>query len=184
MADTRKIVIEIKSIGDDSSKSTRANAEEVSANSKKISQTTQTLTEGNATPDKSSLARNALVTQTVAMAINSVKNIGQYHIYKYFTLSEDYLNENLYRNVMTGVSKIASFGTSIAAGAVAGATVGGPIGAVVGGAVSLVGSTISMITDIEKNWFQQSVQINTQNYQTAFQQTRLGLIEGRGVTNQ
>ena len=85
---------------------------------------------------------------------------------------------------MTGVSKIAGFGTSIVAGAVAGSAAGGPIGAVVGGTIGAVGNIVNMVLDVEKNWFQQSVQINTQNYQTAFQQTRLGLIEGRGVTNQ
>lgn len=181
MADDRKIVIEIKNIESESA-AVKTNTT-ATQNSDSLQKTLKTLFHPIKTLENETIAKNVVVNQAVHMALNAAKTAGMYYVNKYFTLNEDYLAETDFNNAMTGIKKVASFGTSIGAGAIAGATAG-PVGAVVGGLIGAVGWGVTQGFQTANTKLQQQIMINTNNYQSQFQQTRLGLTEGRGVTNQ
>lgn len=182
MADERKIVIEIKNT--DSTGTVETSKDIIDDNGgKEVAKVINSLMHPLKTVEKETIGRNVLANQAFQYAKETIKNVGQYHIYKYFTLKENYLAETDYNNIMTGISKVSGFGASIAAGAMVGAKFG-PVGAVAGAAIGVAGWGINESINVEKNLFQQQVQISTNNYQSQFQQTRLGLVSGRGVTNQ
>jgi len=180
MADTSKIVIELKSVGSDSV----ANGQDQTVNgSDTVKKASSTLVQGANNPSKETMARNMLIKQAVSSAVAFTSQVGQYHISKYFALREDYESEQTYQNGMAAVEEIASFGSSVANGAILG-SFGGPIGAVIGAGISAVAWTVKEVFSIKKNWFNQQVSINTSNTQTGYSRVRLGLTNDRGETNQ
>lgn len=180
MASDQRIIIELKNVGGGND---GAETNRVADNNSDLQKTLKTLLHPVKTLEQNTIGKNVIVNQAYMQAKQIVKEVGQYHIYKYFTLKEDYLSETAYNNALSGIGKVTSFGTTIAAGAIAGAALG-PVGAIVGGAVGGIGWGITQYIDNKGKMLQQQVQINTNNAQSQFQQTRLGLTEGRGVTNQ
>lgn len=185
MADDRKIVIEIKNIeGESAAVKTNRIAEK---NSNDLQKTLKTFFHPIKTAEQQTISQNVIVNQAVHQGIQLVKKAGlsaaSYAINKYFTLNENYKAEVDFSNAMTGLGKVTGFAGAIGAGAIAGSAAG-PIGAIIGGAVGAIGWGVSEGFGAAERRLQQEITISTNNYQSQFQQTRLGLTEGRGVTNQ
>lgn len=182
MADERKIVIELKTTGisEDTSKTSDTGNGKTNDELKNV---INTLMHPIRTAEKNTVGRNILANQAYQNAKQTVKNIGQYHIYKYFTLKENYLSETTAQNIQTSLNKATSFAASVGGGAMVGAA-GGPVGAAIGAAIGAIGWTSNEIVGIFQTRTQERISVSTNNQQTSFQQTRLGLIDGRGGTNQ
>lgn len=185
MADDRRIVIELKNI--ESGSAAEKTNQIAEKNSNDLQKTLKTLFHPIKTLENQTISQNVIVNQAVHQGIQLVKKAGvsaaSYAINKYFTLNENYKAEVDFSNMMTGIGKVTGFAGSIGAGAIAGA-IGGPVGAVIGGVIGAVGWGVSEGFGAAERRLQQQITISTNNYQSQFQQTRLGLTEGRGVTNQ
>ena len=185
MADDRRIVIELKSIeGNTPASKTNKIADQ---NSNELQKTLKTLFHPIRTAETAEISKNVIVNQAVHQGIQLAKQAGMaaanYYISRYFTLSENYNAETDFSNAMTGIGKVTGFVGSIGAGAIAGAAAG-PVGAAIGAAIGAVGYGIKEGFGAAERRLQQQITISTNNYQSQFQQTRLGLTTGRGVTNQ
>lgn len=190
MADERKIVIEIKN-SEQVESGEKGNKNEASDKVRSVLKTIQNPLHAALVPEQQTIIRNAITYRAVSQAISQVMSVGQYHIYKNLTLNEDYLAEKDVSNTFTAIEKVKSFGEAALTGALSGAAYGSVIpglgtgaGAIIGTVVSVGGKLINEVINTEKTRLQQNVQFASQNYQSNFQQTRLGLVEGRGVTNQ
>ena len=183
MADDRKITIELKNIGTDNTAAKKTN-DVAEKNSEDLEKVVQSLYHPIKTLEKETIGRNA----AVAYAFNQSKQIvlaaARYQITKYFTLSEDYNAEVDYTNMMTGINKVTGFFGSSGAGALVGAKTFGVWGAVAGAVLGGGSFIANEVFSAKERRLQQAITINTHNAQTQFAQTRLGLTEGRGVTNQ
>lgn len=110
-------------------------------------------------------------------AFNQLKNefISEvnYEINKHFNLTDDYIgqrNVNVAKNV---ISRVASIGTSIYAGAKLGLG-GGPVGIAIGAVTALVISTAQLGVDIYQNYDQANINLRQQNAQLEFTRQRAG----------
>ena len=185
MADDRRIVIEIKNVeGESAAAKTNKIAEK---NSNDLQKTLKTLFHPIKTLENQAISQNVLVNQAVHQGIQVLKQSASaavnYYISRYFTLSENYNAETDFSNMMTGFNKVTGFIGSIGAGAIAGSVAGVP-GAVIGGILGAAGYGVREGFGAAERKLQQQITISTNNYQSQFQQTRLGLTTGRGVTNQ
>lgn len=187
MADDRKIVIELKNVstGVSAAKKTNQVAED---NNEELTQTLRSLFHPIKTLEQQTVSRNVIVNQAVHQGIQLVKQTSMsavnYAITKYFTLNENYKAEVDFSNAMTGINKVTSFAGAIGAGAISGSVLGGAPGAIVGGLAGALSWSVSEVFGSAQRRLQQEITISTNNFQSQFQQTRLGLTEGRGVTNQ
>ena len=182
MADDRRIVIELKNIADQTAAAkTNKIAEE---NSDNLQKTLKTLFHPIKTLEQETIGKNVLVNQAYQNAKQAIKQVGQYHIYKYFTLKENYEAEEDFSNMMNGIGKFSSFVGTVGAGATMGAQSGGGWGAVIGAVISGGAWITTEVLGAKERKLQEQITFSTNNYQSQFQQTRLGLTEGRGVTNQ
>lgn len=181
MADDRRIIIELKNIADQTAAAkTNKVAED---NSELMKKTLRTLINPLGTIETANISKNVIVNQAYQQAKQVVKEVGQYHIYKYFALQENYLAETDYSNIMTGINKVVGFGATVATGAIVGSKYGW-FGALAGAAITGVGWGITQQYQTDMKLMQQQISINENNSQSQFQRTRLGLTTGRGVTNQ
>lgn len=95
---------------------------------------------------------------------------------RYFSLSENYMAETDYSNVMTTINKGKSFVSTVKVGAAIGGWAGAAIGAAAWGVNEFVSYQSRM-----SNYYQN---LNATNYQTQFDRSRLGLTnEGKGTEN-
>lgn len=110
---------------------------------------------------------------------------------RYFSLKEDYLSENVYNNIKSGVTKGLGMANSLMSGAAAGAKTGsvfGPVGtavgAVLGAAVGGFGYGLNQYVQYQQKMSGYYQQLNATNAQTQFQAKRLGLSnEGQNTLN-
>lgn len=110
---------------------------------------------------------------------------------RYFSLKEDYLSENVYNNIKSGVTKGLGMANSLISGAAAGAKTGsvfGPVGtavgAVLGAAVGGFGYGANQYVQYQQKMSGYYQQLNATNAQTQFQAKRLGLSnEGQNTLN-
>ena len=168
--DTRKLVIEII---DSSSGGELTQGKET----KEESKTNLTkLLQPNQTKQTKDLAMNVLVNQAYRNAKDALIKTVEFNLNRYFTMHEDYMNENTYNNAKAAIGKMASFGTTVAAGAM----MGGPIGA----SVAAIGWGVNQAM-AEKSTMSQYYQgLNSTNMETSFNRTRAGLINNsRGTEN-
>jgi hypothetical protein len=96
--------------------------------------------------------------------------------HNYFYMKEDYLGEQIYRNVKSNISKVSGSIITIAAGA----KIGGAPGAV----IATVGVVANEGLSIYNKYASLENQMNTLNYGMEFSRTRAGLVDnGRGTEN-
>lgn len=168
--DTRKLVIEIidSSSGGESTQG-KETKEESKTNLTKLLQPNQT----KQTKD---LAMNVLVNQAYGNAKAALIQSVEFNLNRYFTMHEDYMNENTYNNAKSYINKSKNAIVSI----IAGFKIGGPIGAAVAGAGWLVNQGMA-----EKSTMSQYYQgLNSANMETSFNRTRAGLINNsKGTEN-
>lgn len=109
-------------------------------------------------------------------AFNAAKSGVMYALNRNFSLKEDYQSEVALNNTFAFIGKLSSAGSAIGAGAM----IGGPFGA----AVAAVGWVGNEIVSAFQKYDQQQISLNEMNYQSTFQRTRMGLIDGgRGTEN-
>ena len=97
-------------------------------------------------------------------------------INRYFSLSENYMAETDYNNLMTRIGKVNSLWATLKVGS----SIGGPIGTVAAAAAWGTNEFISYQNRMS-GYYQA---LNATNYQTQFDKSRLGLTnEGKGTEN-
>lgn len=95
---------------------------------------------------------------------------------RYFYMKEDYLGEQIYRNVKSNISKASGAIITIAAGA--------KIGGGVGAAIATVGVVANESLSVFNKYATLENQMNTLNYGMEFSRTRAGLVDnGKGTEN-
>ena len=183
MADDRRIVIELKNISGDDTAASKTN-DTAEKNSKDLQKVVQTLFHPIKTLEKETIGRNAVVAYAFGEAKQIVLTAARYQLNKYFTLREDYEGEVDFTNMMTTITKVTGFATTVGAGALVGAKTGTVTGTLIGAGIGATGYVVKEIYAAKERRLQQEITINSNNAQSQFQQTRLGLTTGRGVTNQ
>lgn len=165
-SDTRKLVIEIV---EKETKEVKKEKEE-----SKTSLTKQL--KPNETNESLQMAKNVLVNQVYPQIKNSLIQTVEFNLNRYFTIHEDYISENTYNNAKSAIGKMASFGTTVAAGAM----MGGPVGAIVAAGAWVINQRQEEQATMS-NYYQG---LNSSNMETAFSRTRAGLINNsKGTEN-
>lgn len=180
MADTRKITIDIIS------KTTSAGnnqAEKATESTGEVKSDLTTLLHPIKTAESNTLGKNILVYQAYQQAKKAIVTSVNATFTRYYSLSEDYIGENNYKNTMTAISKVTGFGTSVIGGAIAGSQLG-VVGAVAGAVIGAVGYGVTEYLSYNSKISSYYQNLNATNYQTSFQQTRAGLTNGgKGTEN-
>lgn len=133
--------------------------------------------------NKNSAWQTVILSQAANSTFKLVKEAGMYSINRYFNLTEDYMNENDFKNATQAITKTLSFGGSIYMGAKLGA-VGGPVGAFIGATISTATWLVSDGIAKAKKWQTARLTQSNANYESYFAQVRAGLVDGsRGTMN-
>ena len=169
MAGDRRIIVEV------TGGITVTHVNEGQPDKEEVPGSQENIKEKNSSSNKDITARGLAM-----MSLNSAKNIGSRTVSsitnRYFSLSENYIAENDYNNIMTTINKATSFGIAVKTGA----SVGGVVGAVISAAAWGTNEFISYQNRM--SGYYQS--LNATNYQTEFDRSRLGLTnEGKGTEN-
>ena len=180
-ADERRIVIELKNVGSvqDGKKDTGTSLE--SDGSYNLS---AAMSKGATTG--ASIANTAwisIMTTIAKQTLDNFKQVAVYDINKFFNLRDDYIGEMRLNHIKTAWQKGQSLMGAMSAGATMGAA-GGTAGAVLG---ALMGGTFWAVSELISSYQRadtQRIALDNAKYQSAFQMTRLGLIDGgRGTEN-
>lgn len=108
----------------------------------------------------------------------------QLSLNRYFSMSEDYIAQNDYKNIMTGIGKVFSAGSSVVAGVTSGLAFGGAVGGVIGGVVAGAGWVGQEVVNMQQTKANYYSQINASNINTAYMRERAGLyLNGKGTEN-
>jgi len=170
MAETRKIVIEIKNKGNG-----------IDEKIKEMSPLKEQ--ENKVTSDGLILAKSVLLNQAINTAKRTVINAVTSSVDRYMTLTEDYMAQTSYQNAITTINKMTSLVGSVYAGAKIG-SVGGAVGSAVGAGIALVGFGANEIISYQSRMSGYYRQINASNISRAYYSKRYGLIDnGRGTEN-
>lgn len=118
--------------------------------------------------DKSNLSNvtSVLLHEAYNYAKQEVISIASYEINKYFTLTDDYIGQRNLSVAKSVISKAVGIGTTIGAGFAT--------GGVVGGAIAIIGSGVTLATDIYQNYDNERIKLMQQNAQLAYSRQRLG----------
>lgn len=111
-------------------------------------------------------ATAALLHEAYNYAKQEVLSIANYEINKYFTLTDDYIGQRNLSVAKSVISKAVGIGTTIGAGFAT--------GGVVGGAIAIIGSGVTLATDIYQNYDNERIKLMQQNAQLAYSRQRLG----------
>lgn len=134
--------------------------------------------------NKGMLAKSVFVNKAFDIAKQTITNAVEIKINRQVTLTEDYITGYQWQNVKNTIGMVGQIGGSIIGGITMGAAVGGPIGALVGGTLGLAGSVVNVGTNMYNKRSAIAQEINTANYNMAFQQTRMTLVNNsRGTEN-
>lgn len=120
------------------------------------------------TSDKSNLTavQSALLHEAYNYAKQELLTIASYEINKYFSLTDDYIGQRNLSVAKSVISKAMGIGSTIMAGFA--------MGGVAGGAIAIVGSGVTLATDIFQNYDNERIRINQQNKQLAYSRQRAG----------
>ena len=177
MAETRKITIEIVNINREeaSAKKTENNVEN-NGSSSFLNKMLHPIKTVDKALSKKIEAKSVFLNQAYQQAKNLAVQTVSTTVNRYFSLSEDYMLENSYRNTVATLNKGKSLATTIIGGAIT----GGPVGAIVAG-IGWVASEDLQNRAALSTYYQQ---INESNYNTNFSRIRAGLVDnGRGTEN-
>lgn len=160
--DTKKITIEIISKGDGSGENTPPSPAEDELNPK----------ENKTQKSAAQIWLNMVAQRAFSLFTSTLESSAN----RYFYMKEDYLGEQVYRNVKSNISKMSGAVQTI----VAGAKIGGGVGA----AIATVGVVANEGLSVFNKYASLENQMNTLNYGMEFSRTRAGLIDnGRGTEN-
>ena len=145
----------------------------------------------NAFPTLAKVKNSDLAQFTIKKAGAVLSSSVSYATNRYFSLKEDYLSENVYNNIKSGVTKGLGMANSLISGAAVGAKTGsvfGPVGtavgAVLGASVGGFGYGLNQYVQYKQKMSGYYQQLNATNAQTQFQAKRLGLSnEGQNTLN-
>lgn len=164
-SDTRKITIEILGEGDGSGSSDKSKSKK---NDKKKNKKI-----------KEEIIKAEAYKNAIKQSFNTAINVAEFAMNRYFTLSEDYLSQNLYNNVKNSISKSIQLGKTAFSVATMAAT-GNIPGAIVTGATAIIDEGMQYYQRMS-GYYQA---LNATNYQTGFSATRAGLVnDSRGTEN-
>lgn len=175
MADTRRIVIELNAYGENEfGGGTGQTKSDGSSDLQKMLHPIKSI-------ENQILGKSIFVNQAYQQAKGIIKNVATYQIYRNFTLKEDYLGEQDFKNTMTSINKAISFGSAVVSGAVVGSMAGLPaVGALIGATGYLINETVNY----GKRMDSANLSLNSSVIQTNFGRTRAGLIDGgKGTQN-
>ena len=142
-------------------------------------------------PTLAKVKNSELAQFTIKKAGAVLSSSVSYATNRYFSLKEDYLSENVYNNIKSGVTKGLGMAGSLISGAAVGAKTGsvfGPVGtavgAVLGASVGGFGYGLNQYVQYQQKMSGYYQQLNATNAQTQFQAKRLGLSnEGQNTLN-
>lgn len=174
MADSRNIVIELKV---NNSQAVGADSNNKSEDELSSASLLKTALHPIKSLEKATVGQNILVYQAYNYAKQQIKQVAQYTIGKYFSLTENYTAQQDLENVKTTISKVAGFGSAIISGAMMG-SMAGPGGAAAGAIIATVGSGINEAISIYQRFKEQDRSLINMNVQSNFQLTRMGLVDG------
>lgn len=146
----------------------------------------------DAFPTLAKVKNSELAQFTIKKAGAVLNSSVSYATNRYFSLKEDYLSENVYNNIKSGVTKGLGMANSLISGAATGAKagsmilpgVGTAVGAVLGAAVGGFGYGANQYVQYQQKMSGYYQQLNATNAQTQFQAKRLGLSnEGQNTLN-
>ena len=145
----------------------------------------------DAFPTLAKVKNSDLAQFTIKKAGAVLSSSVSYATNRYFSLKEDYLSENVYNNIKSGVTKGLGMANSLISGAAVGAKTGsvfGPVGtavgAVLGASVGGFGYGLNQYVQYQQKMSGYYQQLNATNAQTQFQAKRLGLSnEGQNTLN-
>lgn len=145
----------------------------------------------DAFPTLAKVKNSELAQFTIKKAGAVLSSSVSYATNRYFSLKEDYLSENVYNNIKSGVTKGLGMAGSLISGAAVGAKTGsvfGPVGtavgAVLGASVGGFGYGLNQYVQYQQKMSGYYQQLNATNAQTQFQAKRLGLSnEGQNTLN-
>lgn len=181
--DDRRLVLEVWSRSGDKKQNASTKLTEEDKSFQRI---LQTAIHPISSAEKATLGKNVAFYEAYSQAKSLVKSSVLIHAFKYYNLTENYQAEQDLNNTMSVLEHIGGIAASIVGGAVTGAQVSGgtPIGAAIGAAAGAITSVAGNIINGYKAWDSQNINLTTMNKQSAFQQTRLGLVDdGRGTMN-
>ena len=116
-------------------------------------------------------------------ALAMLTNAAEQSLQRHFTLTENYMSQNIYSNAKKTISLVTQGATSIASMAKIGG-VFGPVGAVGGAIVGAVSFGVNTFIDYQTRMSSYYQSLNAGNYQSDFSQVRAGLVDGsRGTEN-
>ena len=160
--DTRKITIEI--LGDGSSGENTTSKKENKKQTKKI---------------KEEIIKADAYKKAIKTIANSTVNVAEFSLNRYFTLSEDYMSQNIYNNVKHSIQKSVQLFSTAKNVAIMAAT-GNYVGAAVTAGAAIINEGMQYYQRMS-GYYQA---LNATNYQTGFSATRAGLVDGgRGTEN-
>ena len=117
--------------------------------------------------------------ETLDLVASTVEDSLQRH----FTLTENYMSQNIYANAKKSISLVMSAGSSILNGAKIG-SIFGPGGTAVGAIVGAASFAIQQQVQYQNRMSSYYQSLNASNYQSDFSQVRAGLIDGsKGTEN-
>lgn len=129
-------------------------------------------------------SKAAVTMLALAGAKQLIQNTVQVSLNRYFNMSENYIEQNDYRNIMTQLSKTVSLGTTVIGGITSGMMVGGPAGAAIGGLVAGGGWIANEAINAKATRSQYYSMINASNINTTYMRERAGLyMNGKGTEN-
>ena len=145
----------------------------------------------DAFPTLAKVKNSELAQFTIKKAGAVLSSSVSYATNRYFSLKEDYLSENVYNNIKSGVTKGLGMANSLISGAAVGAKrgsvfgpVGTAVGAVLGALVGGFGYGLNQYVQYQQKLSGYYQQLNATNAQTQFQAKRLGLSnEGQNTLN-
>ena len=169
MAGDRRIIVEV------SGGITVTHVNEGQPEKEEVPGSQENIKQKNSSSNKDNTARSlALMAKDRANSLS--QNSALSVVNRYFSLSENYMAETDYNNVMTVVNKVKSFASTVSTGA----SIGGVAGALVAAAAWGTNEFISYQNRMS-GYYQA---LNATNYQTQFDRSRLGLTnEGKGTEN-
>lgn len=169
MQDERKIVIEVVERGAAPTPD-RPKPENQTPSEEAVDQTGKS--------DALLLGKSVFWNQIYQQAQNQVRQLADTAVSRYFQMREDYRGEQSFANTMTYVGKAKSLIMGAVSGARMGARAGGGWGALAGMAISVAGFGISEYIQGSNRMANAKISLNNQEYESAFQRSRAGLMDG------
>lgn len=134
--------------------------------------------------DARTVSNSVAIMLALAGAKQLIQNTVQVSLNRYYSMSENYIEQNEYRNIMTGVSKVTSLGGTVIGGITSGGVLLGPVGAVAGGLFAAGGWVANEAINAKATRSQYYSMINASNINTTYMRERAGLyMNGKGTEN-